>query len=237
MEEPLGGGQTPGVVRVGDTVRRPARPNSDEIHDALRYLRQRGARWVPEVLGYDESGREVLRWAPGEPTWMRHRYWWGTDEDMARIGALVRELTDLLSAHPAAQDGRILTHGDLGPWNVVASNYGELVVIDWDSLELRPRIWQVAHAAWAFVPLMDRNETDAIGWADGPPDHTARLVAFCSGYCLDREEVPALLAALDEVCTEASENSADDGASAAINRSFIAQHVVEWSERLVAALA
>ena len=237
MEEPLEGGQTVGVVRIGDTVRRPARPNSGEIHDALRYLREHGARWAPEVLGYDDVGREILRWAPGEPTWLRHRHWWGTETAMARIGVLVRELTDLFSAHPSADGDRILTQGDLGPWNVVASDDGgEIVVIDWDSLQTRPRLWEVAHAAWAFVPLMDRNETDAIGWVDGPPDHGSRLAAFCAGYGLGRAEVPVVLAALDDVCAKATEDDVDEGAGAAINRRFISQHLEEWSARLAAAL-
>jgi hypothetical protein len=38
-EEPLEGGrQTVGVVRVGDTVRRPLQPNSERVHAVLRHL-------------------------------------------------------------------------------------------------------------------------------------------------------------------------------------------------------
>lgn len=232
MERPLHGGQTEGVVRVGDTVRRPVGSNVAEIHETLRFLERNGASWVPRVLGVDDQGREILRWAPGEPTWTRHRHYWGALADMSRIGRTVRELHDLLGRHPTSDFDRQLTHGDLGPWNVIAAQDAQLTIIDWDSLGLRPRLWEVAHAAWAFVPLMDRNETDAIGWEGDPPDHAARLLAFCRGYGLSLREVSALLEAVEHVCVK---TDAGDAAMA-INRAFVAERTASWRHTLSAEL-
>lgn len=235
-ETALWGGQTAGVVRVGETVRRPARANTPAIHAALEYLRARGAAWVPDVLGIDDDGRETLRWAPGEATWVRHRDHWGTHEAITRVGGLVREMHDLFAEHDTADGDHLLTHGDLGPWNVVVSPGGAVTVIDWDSLGLRHRLWEVAHAAWAFVPLMDRNETDAIGWADGAPDHAGRLATFFRGYGLDRSDVGVVLDNVVALCDKASENENDDGRAANTNRSFVVGHRAQWRTHLEAAL-
>ncbi len=54
----VGGRQTPGVVRVWDTVRRPTGPHSPFVHDLLRYL---------EAVGFEglhRLGRRRSRHAP-----------------------------------------------------------------------------------------------------------------------------------------------------------------------------
>ena len=59
-----GGNMTP-VVRVGDTVRRAAGPWTPTIHALLRHVRAAGFDAVPEPLGIDEKGREILSFVPG----------------------------------------------------------------------------------------------------------------------------------------------------------------------------
>jgi hypothetical protein len=53
-----------GVVRIGDTVRRPAGPWTPTIHALLSHLVDKGFR-APGPLGLDDKGREVLRFLPG----------------------------------------------------------------------------------------------------------------------------------------------------------------------------
>jgi hypothetical protein len=65
--EPLtGGSDTQGIVRVGDTVRRPLRPFSLTVQAYLAHLREAGFTGAPLPLGVDEQGREVLSFVPGE---------------------------------------------------------------------------------------------------------------------------------------------------------------------------
>ncbi|MEU1283126.1 hypothetical protein [Kitasatospora sp. NPDC005856] len=60
-EVPLSGGNmSVGVVRVGDTVRRPAGPWTPAVHALLEHLHAVGFRAVPRPLGLDGQGREVL---------------------------------------------------------------------------------------------------------------------------------------------------------------------------------
>src|SRR5436190_96044 len=74
-EELLHGGFMNLVVRVGDSVRRRASPATRTIQRLLAHARAHGAPWVPEPRGYDELGREVLAFVPGEvphamPPWV-----------------------------------------------------------------------------------------------------------------------------------------------------------------------
>jgi hypothetical protein len=63
--EPLiADGVTQGIVRIGDTVRRPLRPFSLTVQAYLAHLRDVGFAGAPLPLGVDEQGREVLSFVP-----------------------------------------------------------------------------------------------------------------------------------------------------------------------------
>ena len=65
-ELPLRWGRiTKGVVRVGDTVRRPIRPSSPLVRTLLAHLPERGFYAAPRYLGRDERERDVFRFVPG----------------------------------------------------------------------------------------------------------------------------------------------------------------------------
>jgi hypothetical protein len=66
----LGGGNVSGgVVRIGDTVRRPAGPWTAAMHALLDHLHAAGFHGAPRPLGLDELGREVLTFIPGTIAW------------------------------------------------------------------------------------------------------------------------------------------------------------------------
>ena len=66
-EIPLLGGQlTPGIVRVGNTVRRLPKGNVAFVHDLLVFLEDQGFPFVPRFFGMDEQGREILSYLEGE---------------------------------------------------------------------------------------------------------------------------------------------------------------------------
>jgi hypothetical protein len=59
-EVPLAGGRVnPGVVRVGETVRRPMGARAPFIHDLLVHLEGVGFDGAPRFLGVDEVGRAL----------------------------------------------------------------------------------------------------------------------------------------------------------------------------------
>ena len=65
-EQPLPGNVTTGVVRVGDTVRRPVGPWTDAVDALLTHLHDVGFDGAPRPLGRDDQGRQVLEYVPGE---------------------------------------------------------------------------------------------------------------------------------------------------------------------------
>ncbi|HKN50583.1 MAG TPA: hypothetical protein VJ010_10195 [Actinomycetota bacterium] len=62
----IGDGVTQGIVRIGDTVRRPMRPMTATVQAYLRHVYARDFTGAPFPLGTDEQGREVLTFVPGD---------------------------------------------------------------------------------------------------------------------------------------------------------------------------
>lgn len=184
-EEPLTGGNvTSGIVRIGDTVRRPATPATPAVHALLRHLEDVGCRAAPRSLGVDERGRHVLEFIPGKVMMPFEPADHGAAS--ALVGRLLRELHDAaesfappaeaqwaVAIEPDRQD--LVIHHDAAPWNLVAGP-DRWVFIDWDGAGPGSRLWDLAYAAHGFVPL-----------APGVDPHVAggRLRALADGYRLD----------------------------------------------------
>jgi hypothetical protein len=60
-----GGRTTSGVVRVGNTVRRPLTSNSLFVHQLLTHLESKGFASAPRFLGIDSANREILSFIAG----------------------------------------------------------------------------------------------------------------------------------------------------------------------------
>jgi hypothetical protein len=65
-EHLLGGGNVAaGVVRVGDTVRKPSGFWTPAVDALLMHLLRAGFTGAPRPLGRDDQGRQVLEYVPG----------------------------------------------------------------------------------------------------------------------------------------------------------------------------
>ncbi|GAA4912554.1 Ser/Thr protein kinase RdoA (MazF antagonist) [Nonomuraea thailandensis] len=127
-EVPLQGGDvTDGVVRVGDTVRRPASMSTPAVHALLRHLEAVGFDGAPRVVGMDEFGREILTFLPGT-TGLRLES--VTDEALVQLAGLLRRFHDATAGFPltgvgwegGSNDDRspeVIGHCDLTPENVI----------------------------------------------------------------------------------------------------------------------
>src|SRR3981081_1941868 len=106
-EEPLRGGNvSAGVVRVGDTVRRRAGYGPPAVHALLRHLHAAGFTGAPRPLGIDDAGREVLTYAPGTVPWPDRCDLLDSDDRIARVARLVRDLHDAAASFTPPPDAR-----------------------------------------------------------------------------------------------------------------------------------
>ena len=161
----LGGMSTPGVVRVGDTVRRPVGANSDYVHGLLLHLEQCGFEGAPRFLGVDQKGREILSFIDGfAPPHNGFRL----TEDAVRAGAkLVREVHDLTQGTQFAAGSEVAAHRNLSQPNFVFRDLTPVAIIDWDSTRPGTRVANLGDFLWAFVhPAL---------YGDGEP--AARMLA------------------------------------------------------------
>ena len=78
------------VTRVGDTVRRPARPTTPATKALLDHLERAGFDGAPRFLGIDDRGREVLSYVPGEAAVEPVPEWAFRDEALVSVAELLR---------------------------------------------------------------------------------------------------------------------------------------------------
>lgn len=214
-EEPLAGGNVAAsVVRVGDTVRRPAGPWTPAVQALLGYLAEVGFRGAPRPYGLDEQGREVLEFVPGDVAWPDHFDALADPAAVARVGRLIREYHDAVAGFRPPADARwrqlwpphgdeIIAHHDLAPWNLVLG--ARPVFIDWDGAGPGTRLWDLAYAVHGFVPLAPHVGADGAG---------VRLRTVVDGYGLDedgRRELVALLPVPAQAMYDLLERGADTG--------------------------
>ncbi|CAL9344418.1 hypothetical protein SUDANB176_00337 [Streptomyces sp. enrichment culture] len=157
-ESSLPGGFVHAVVRVGDTVRRPASARTKFVGDLLGLLEASGWSGAPRYLGMDDEGREVLSHLEGHVAWEPQQPAAVTsDESLVTVARLVREFHDLTAGTPLAGDQEVVCHNDLSPKNTVyQSRSGELrpvAFIDWDLAAPGARVHDIAHVCWQFLGL------------------------------------------------------------------------------------
>ncbi len=184
------------VVRIGDTVRRPAGPHSEAVAHLLEHLRTSGFDGAPVVLGKDLEGRDVYEWIDGEVPIPPFPAWALADEALISTASLIRQLHDALSNFEAAPEaswsdersdprgGPLICHTDIGPENVVFQGQQAIAILDFDFASPGRRVWDLAMAARMWIPLRPRPD-------EGSRDMTARarrLGLLVAGYGLTRAD-------------------------------------------------
>jgi tRNA A-37 threonylcarbamoyl transferase component Bud32 len=189
-EVPLtGGALTDGVVRVGDTVRRPSGPTTDRVREVLLHLERVGFDAAPRWLGLDKQGREILTWIEGETFADRgqmHPYIGDPPERVTFSEEQVETAIRLLRRYHDTFGEEVICHGDFGPWNLVWRDGLPVAVIDFDDAYRGDPAEDVAYALRTFL---------GYGFADAEPaslvlkTHQA-IAAYGRSF-----DVPALLQA------------------------------------------
>ena len=203
-EVPLAGGDvTEGVVRVGDTVRRPRGPWSSSVASYLHHLNRVGFPESPRYLGIDERGRDILQFIPGDvPRQPVVESWAAATSVLVGIADLLRRLHEASASFVPPADARwfgddvhvdmpadlrseppsdIISHFDVTPQNVVFRDGKPIGLIDFDLTRPGSRLGDVINTAMWWVPLFPEPDRDpALATCDAP----TRLAMFVDAYGL-----------------------------------------------------
>jgi Phosphotransferase enzyme family len=212
--EPLtGGSETQGIVRIGDTVRRPLRPFSLTVQAYLAHLRDAGFAGAPLPLGVDEQGREVLSFVPGEV----HRHPLppeaAGDDVLVALARLIRALHEAsagwvpppgavwggtpVNSGRVTERAELVSHRDYATGNVVFRDGLPAALIDFDLAKPTTRLYDIANALWYWAPLRSGDPRDrAPALADADIPH--RFAVFADAYGLTaRQRVELVPLAVD----------------------------------------
>lgn len=206
VEEHLSGGNVTPVVRRGDAVHRESGPWTPAVHGLLRTLRDAGIDGVPEPRGFDERGREIVSFLPGEVLadaapavlWSR--------EVLQEAARLLRRIHDasaplvadasLVWRAPRREPAQVICHNDYATYNLLVEGDVLSGVIDFDFASPGSRVWDLSYLAYRIVPFAaDAPDADGLERVD-------RLDALIDAYGggMDRVEVIATAARrLDEL--------------------------------------
>lgn len=174
-EVPLAGGRlTAGVVRVGDTVRRPGGPHSDFVTRLLRHLEAVGFDGAPRALGIDQRGRDVLAFVDG---WVPPNLEHFPDETLVAAARLLRRFHDATAGSEPAAGHEVVCHNDPSPCNVVFVGERPVALIDFDHAAPGGRLRDVAYTGWLWTLSADDD-------APPVPEQARRLKLMAESYGL-----------------------------------------------------
>ena len=184
------GDVTEGVVRIGDTVRRPHQPQSFAVAAYLDHLEHVGFDASPRYLGLDAAGRDVLTFMAGDVAGDPPEAWALTDALLASVARLVKRLHEASAGYDPvdepfptrpgpSDDIELVTHMDVTPQNVVVRDGQAIGLIDFDLARPSTRFLDSLNTAMHWVPLRDpidlRRGSEHL-------DQFARLRIFADAY-------------------------------------------------------
>ncbi|MGW4799524.1 phosphotransferase, partial [Nonomuraea sp. NPDC004297] len=178
----VGGDVTEGVVRVGDTVRRPVGFNAPLVHALLRHLEEVGFAGAPRFLGIDAAGREVLTFVTGEVAGRPRPGWIADEARLASVGRLVRAYDDAVAGYDLPEGVRpfpglteqpdlppappypaeLIGHMDFTPDNIVFRDGQAAALIDFDMAKPVSRVDEACNAMLYWAPLGDPVDADPL---------------------------------------------------------------------------
>jgi hypothetical protein len=230
-EETLAGGNTVGAVRIGDVVHKKASPWTPTVHALLRHLEDAGFDGAPRALGFDDRGREMLTYLPGETAGGRFPWpaWAFTDVTLTQVGQWLRRVHDVTADFVAPADerwfagrmmepGLVIGHQDVAPYNAAVLNGDRLVgFFDWDTAGPSTREFDLAFATLWWVPMCSPSVAEGLGFhASADRSRRLHLLLDAYGYAGDRHGFGAAIVQRARRQATVMRGMADAGDQAAI---------------------
>jgi len=143
----LGGNVTSGVVRAGDTVRRPRGEASPFTEHLLAHLEAVGFAGAPRWRGVDDQGRDTFSYLPGRVAAVNEHL---SDPQVAAAGRLLRAFHDATRGSALAGGLETVCHHDCGPHNMIFGEDDDLpyAMIDFDLAGPGGALDDIGYSAW-----------------------------------------------------------------------------------------
>jgi phosphotransferase family enzyme len=200
-EVSLPGGNTVGAVLIDNVVHKRASPWTPTVHALLRHLEAAGFDGAPRPLGFDDQGREMLTYLPGETIGGRMPWpaWTSSDSILTQVARWLRQVHDLTADFTPPPDARwftgatmrpglIVGHQDAGPYNAVVDGDRLVGFFDWDLAAPSSREEDLAFAILPWVPLTSSTDQDL-----GERSRRLHLLLDTYGYHDDRHVFAAVI--------------------------------------------
>jgi hypothetical protein len=206
------GDVTEGVVRVGDTVRRPHSDTSPGVAAYLAHLASVGFDRAPRYLGRDDKGRDILTFLGGDvPGDNDPPAWAMTTAALASVARLTRALHDASEGYQPHQpirprdpsrpmptfpagEPRLISQRDITPGNTVFRDGEAWGLIDFDLSDETTRSIDLANTAMHWVPMRAPSDRRP---ADVDVDVGLRLRTMLDAYGRDAVSATLLLEACE----------------------------------------
>lgn len=176
MEKPVKDGD--GIALTGGNMNTPILKDhhvykemtdaTPALHKLLEHLRSKGIDWVPRSYIDQEEGKHVLSYIEGMvphdmPLWI-----WQESilEEVAKKMRAWHDATldfdhkSLTWLNDNGQAHEVICHNDFAPYNCVFRDEKLIGVIDFDVCSPGTRLWDLAYAAYRFVPLCPTENID-----------------------------------------------------------------------------
>lgn len=194
------------VYRIGNTVKRPARPWSKSVFRLMRHFEAENLP-VEHIISVD-SDFEVSEYVEGERV---HPYKW-TDDALYTVGELVSQLHKAARIFPENKSDiwqpwylreigngdRICCHGDIAPWNMITQNGYPKVLVDWEYAGMLDPLVELARVCWLFPQLVD-DDLQALYNLPSPEKRANQVRIICDGYGLEKSKREQLTEQIIEV--------------------------------------
>jgi len=200
----LGGNRE--VYRIGDHVRRIAKPWSKSVLRFLRHLENDGLP-VEHIVSLNENF-EISAFVEGE---MVHPNKW-SDNALYKIGKMLSKLhtssrgfklqdddiwQDWFLRHVGKAE-QICCHGDIAPWNVITENGHPKVLLDWEMAGPADPFAELARVCWLFVQLFD-DDLQAMHNLPSPKKRAEQVRIIADAYGLTADMRKGLVGKIIEV--------------------------------------
>lgn len=193
------------VHRRDNVVFRPVYRWTPSVHALLRHLEKIGFEAAPRIVdsGFDSNNREMLGYVEGD---FVHPGPW-RDEALMEVGRLLRRLHRATADYRPSgeaewqpwflrelggENGYVMSHGDVAPWNTVTRDGMPVALIDWEYAGPIDPMVELARVCWLFPQLHD---DDVASMAGLPPlEVRARQVRLLAdGYGASADQRRGLL--------------------------------------------